>query len=438
MIERIPPQAIDAEQVVLGAALQNESACHTALNLLTPGHFYHRRHRKIFSAIVDLEKSGSPIDIVTVLTELQSRKQDADIGGRKYLMDLTDSVVTFVNTGDYCNTISDCACKNSTIEKLTEIIAQCYDPETKSLPILTDIETAVKDIRAMRLDKIPIRTGKDMAETLNYSIDHAKLTHITGYRTGYTMLDNLILGLQQGYFIILAARPSMGKTALALNITKHLAFSEKIPTLFISLETSELAIGRRFATIMGGVSSYRLRRGNLEDHELIAVAEITGTMSSSPFYLAERKVSELNQIVNLIERAVDQYGVKVVFIDYLQIIQHRSRSRNEEVMEISGKLQSLSHGLDIPIIALSQLSREADGQLPQLKHLRDSGAVEQDAAQVIFLHRDRDAKGQLKEDGLLMVAKAKDEKTGNIGFQFDGERMQFIMIDNNREEAHND
>jgi len=427
--ERIPPQDIDAEQSILGSILQNAEALKKASQILQPEHFYVPRHRKIFAAVVDLYRRGEPVDLVTVPGELIVRRQLDDVGHRKYILDLTDSVVSFANIEDHCNIVAEMAAKRAIIDFANQLIDDSYDPESASRPLLVDMRQAITAIEDMRLQKLAVRTGQDMAETLSGMLDQVRINHMVGLRTGYGQLDNLLLGLQPSYFIVLAARPKMGKTALSLNIATKIAIRDLTPTLFISLEMGERSLVQRFATVMGGVSSYRLRQGNLRDYELTEVARASGDLAASKLYLADMKIGKLGQILELIERSVDRLGVKAVFLDYLGLIRHYSRSRENEVAEISQRLKGVTVEYDIPLIALAQLNRQAEGVIPQLGHLKDSGAIEADADQVIFIHRPKDKEGKLERRGKIIIAKARNERQGVVDFDFDGAKMRFSMID---------
>lgn len=430
----IPPQAIEAEQSILGAALQNDEALKTALSMLTPKHFYLPKHQKIFSAILVIHQRGDKVDLLTVPARLVETREIVEVGGRRYLMDLTDTVVNFDNVDNHCRIITEAASKNAIIDFCSETINNCYDPSCLAKPTLEEMESAIKRIRNLRIENLPIRTGKDMAETLMEGMDTAKTTHLLGLRTGFEYLDRLLLGLQPGYLITVAGRPSMGKTAMAMNFANNICIKQKTPGLFISLEMGELSLVQRFASLIGGVSSYRFRRGELHDDEIVRVGEIAGMLSESPLTLADMAIASLGQISRLVDHCVEELGTRIVFLDYLQLVRLRGRSRNEEVGDITAELKRLARMYDITIVVLSQLSRAAEDVIPNLSHLRESGNIEQDSDQVIFLFRKRDPAGELERSGKIIIGKARNERTGIIDFQFEGRYMRFITTETKYEE----
>jgi replicative DNA helicase len=434
--ERIPPQAIEAEQSVLGSILQNAEALNIGIEMLKEEYFYLPRHRKIFAAIRKLYENSSAIDLLTVPEELTNRGQLDDVGGRKYILDLSDSVVNFANIEDHARLVIEAAVKNQLINESSEIISRCYDLGNNADDLLDYAERKIFAIKeeSLKGDFVPLRTI--LPQTFEQIEEYAKREgHVTGMPTGYPDLDSLTAGFQKSDLIIIAGRPSMGKTAFALNIAENAAVNRGVPVIIFSLEMAKEQLAQRLLCSRARISAHQMRTGRIADHQWTNLSIAVGPLSEAPIFLDDSATLTVMEIRAKARRMKLKYDIGLILIDYLQLMkgQKNPESRQQEITYISQSLKALARELKVPVVALSQLSRQVEmrgrDSRPQLSDLRESGALEQDADVVIFIHRQRDDDGSLGGAAEIIIGKQRNGPTGTINLHFVKDYARFEMAD---------
>jgi replicative DNA helicase len=434
--QRIPPQAIDAEQSVLGAIMQNTEALHVAIEMLKADYFYIPKHRKIFGAIQNLYEMSSAVDLVTVADELSKQGCLEEIGGRRYLADLTDSVVTFSNVEDYARLVIEAAVKNQLINESSEIINRSYDPSNTADDLLDFAERKIFSIKedSLKGDFMPLKTILPI--TFEQIEEYAKREgHVTGIPTGFPELDQLTAGLQKSDLIIIAGRPSMGKTSFALNIAEYVAVNRNIPVIIFSLEMAKEQLAQRLLCSRARISAHQMRTGRIADHQWTNLSIAVGPLSEAPIFLDDSASLTVMEIRAKARRMKLKYDIGLIVIDYLQLVrgQKHPESRQQEITYISQSLKALARELKVPVVALSQLSRQVEMRgreaKPQLSDLRESGAIEQDADVVIFIHRGREDDGSLSSAVDVIIGKQRNGPTGIINLAFVKDYARFELLD---------
>ena len=394
MANRVLPHDNEAEMSVLGVAFLSKAALETISDEVTEDLFYNDKNRIIFKAIINLYKDNNPIDATTVKAELDKRKEFNEIGGLNYLMEVIDSVATTANLSYYIKILKDHAIRRNLINTATDIITNTYNEENIN-EILDDAERNILNVVKVRetSEFVPIHEILKRARERLEELAKNK-SDITGIRTGFYDLDRVTAGLHGGELIILAARPGMGKTAFALNIATNAAFSTNKAIAIFNLEMSaEMLVNRMLASI-GGIDSYKLNTGKLEHNDWKRYNEAISKLSNTNIYIEDNASITAPEIKAKCRRlASTKEGLGLVVIDYLQLVttgSKRVESRQVEVSEISRSLKTMALELDVPVIALAQLSRSVDkreNKEPALVDLRESGSLEQDADLVLFLNR---------------------------------------------------
>jgi replicative DNA helicase len=443
--ERIPPQSIEAEQSVLGAILQNNEALHVAMEMLKEEYFYLPKHRRIFATIRKLYESSNAIDLITVSADLSNMGLLDEIGGRRYLMDLTDSVVTFSNVEDHSRLVIEAAVKNQLINNCSEIINRSYDTSIEADNLLDYAESKIFTIKEESL-KGEIYHLKPILETALHQIEEYsnRAGFITGVPSGYMNLDEMTSGFQPSELIIIAARPSMGKTAFALNIADYVAVEKATPVCIFSLEMSKEQLAQRLLCSRARISSHHMKTGRLADHQWTNLSIAAGPLSEAPIYLDDSASLSVLEIRAKARRMKHRYDIGLLIIDYMQLVkgQKNAESRQQEISYISQSLKSLARELKIPVIALSQLSRQVEmrgpSARPKLSDLRESGAIEQDADMVIFIHRPPTKANEEEEytpDNLpgsvaeIIIGKQRNGPTGMVSLVFVKDFAKFELMD---------
>jgi replicative DNA helicase len=433
---RIPPQAIDAEQSVLGSIMQNTEALHVAIELLNADYFYIPKHRKIFEAIQNLYEKSSAVDLVTVSDELSKQGHLEEIGGRSYLVDLTSSVVIFSNIEDHARLVIEAAVKNQLINDSSEIINRAYDPSNTADDLLDYAERKIFSIKeeSLKGDFMPLKTILPI--TFEQIEEYAKREgHVTGLPTGFPELDQLTAGLQKSDLIIIAGRPSMGKTAFALNIAEFVAVNKSIPVIIFSLEMAKEQLAQRLLCSRARISAHQMRTGRIADHQWTNLSIAVGPLSEAPIFLDDSASLTVMEIRAKARRMKLKYDIGLIVIDYLQLVsgQRNPESRQQEITYISQSLKALARELKVPVVALSQLSRQVEMRgreaKPQLSDLRESGAIEQDADVVIFIHRGREEDGSLGSTVEIIIGKQRNGPTGIINLAFVKDYARFELLD---------
>jgi replicative DNA helicase len=394
-LDKIPPQNVDAEQSTLGACLIERDALSKVVEILPDSQdFYKTAHQTIYEAIISLSERGEPVDLITLTNELRNQNHLEGVGGAAYLTHLIDSVPTAANAEYYANIIKEKAILRNLIMAGTNIATMGYKEEEPAENIVDRAEQEIFAIAERRMisDFVPLK--KVVTSTFEKIEElYARKAHVTGLPTGYRELDNYTAGLQRANLIIVAARPGMGKTAICMNIAQHIATREKLPVAIFSLEMSRDELAQRLLCSEAHIDAMRLRTGFLEEGDWPRLTRAMNVLCEAPIYIDDSAGLSVMEMRSKARRLKSKQGIELIIIDYIQLIRGSSRTenRNQEISEISRGLKGLSKELNVPVMVISQLSREVEkrqDKRPMLSDLRESGAIEQEADIVIFIYRD--------------------------------------------------
>ena len=430
-MERVPPQNIDAEKSVLGSILLDRDALIEVSGWLLPTHFYDERHIAIYQTILELFESGLPIDLVTVSDRLKKKKMLSKIGGRAYLTELASFVPTAAHAVEYGNIVKETATRRGLISSSSEITKLAFD-ESLALPEVVDrSETLLFNIAQEGIQSNFVHI-KELLKDAYERASHAKESDdYSGISTGFKELDILLGGFQKSDLIVLAARPSVGKTALALDMMRHAALIEKKNVAFFSLEMSNMQIMDRLLGMQSGIPFWEIRTNKLNEEKVVKLANTMGELADANIFIDDSPGQNINQIRTKARRLMLEQGVDIIFVDYLQLMHGNTKeSRALEVGEVSQGLKNLAKELNVPVVALSQLSRAIElrqNRRPQLSDLRESGSIEQDADVVIFLDREETWNPDTEKKGSaeVFVAKHRNGPTGIVELAFIKEIASF-------------
>lgn len=421
ILEKVPPYSLEAESSVLGAMLMEREAIHTVIEILAEDSFYKEAHRNIYHAILSLFDRNEPVDLVTITEELRKNIDLSSIGGAVYLTTLLNSVPTAANVAYYARMVREYAILRSLIRIATEIVTMSYQASEDVSVILDKAEQMIFNIAQRRIQRGFVAIGEMLHDSFE-AIEklYAHKTHITGVPSGFTDLDILTSGFQPSELIIIAGRPSMGKSSLALNIAQHIGIRTRIPVGIFSLEMSKDQLVQRILCAEARVDSHKLRTGFLSESDWPKLTTAAGLLAEAPIFIDDIPSISILEIRAKSRRLKSQYDIGILIIDYLQLIQgssHQIESRQQEISEISRALKALAKELNIPIIALSQLSRAVETRSerkPELSDLRESGAIEQDADLVGFVYREEYYKPTEDNEGVAEFI-IKKQRNGPIG-----------------------
>lgn len=447
--EKIPPQNIEAEKSLLGAILIDKDAMIKIADEIDANDFYKNIHRYIYETMVELYSKNEPIDLLTLSARLEEKNQLEQIGGRSYLASLSTAVPTSSHIKHYADIVK----KKSTLRKLlsasSKITALSYKEEDEIEKLLDDAQQELYGVTQTHLKK----SFTDIRTVLNDAFErldelHKEKGKLRGISTGFTKLDNLLAGLQKSDLIILAARPSVGKTSLALDIARCAAVKHKVPVGLFSLEMSKEQLVDRLLCSEAGVDLWKMRTGNLSDRpdsdDFPRIGRAMGILSEAPIYIDDTPGNNVMQIRTKARRLQAEHGLGLLIIDYLQLMEsHKSggsENRVQEVSEISRNLKGIARELNIPVLALSQLSRAVEQSkpaIPKLSHLRESGSIEQDADVVMFIYRKSADRNYREEDippderniGEIHIAKHRNGPTGMVKLFFDETQASYRNLD---------
>ncbi len=434
---RIPPQNLEAEESVLGGILLSNEKLNEIIELLTPEDFYREKHRRAFAAMLTLSDRNEPIDLITLASELKSRQELDVVGGETFLAYLAGRVPTAANIKYYAQIVQDKSMLRRVIHTGTEIVGWSYESDAAVNVLLDRSEARFLEIGERRLKKTLLPIKEVVKHTFKH-IERLMENHqdITGVPTGFADVDRLLSGLQPSDLIILAARPSMGKTSFALNIAQNAAIRYKIPVAIFSLEMGKEQLAMRMLSSEAEIDSTQLRGGFLSDEEIQRLMNAAGALTDAPVAIDDTPSLTPLELKAKARRFANQHKnsgpLGLIVVDYLQLMQAPSAQENraQEVSEISRSLKALAKELQWPVLALSQLNRESEkreDKKPLLSNLRDSGAIEQDADVVAFIHRreryddDPSAKGKAE----LIVAKNRNGPVDNITLSFRSRYTKF-------------
>ena len=427
-MDRMPPASIEAEQAVLGAMLLKPDAVTTAAEELSADDFYRETHRLIFEAMMQLKERTEPVDLVTLTEQLKKADKLAKIGGIPALSLIANSVPTAANVHYHARIVHEKAQLRSLINAATEIAGTAYESADEVEDIMDSAEKRILQVASGKRSKDFVPLQDILLDTLEQiDLRYNNKGSITGLPTGFTELDHLTAGLQKSDLILVAARPSMGKTAFTLNIAAHVVLRAKEPVAFFSLEMSKEQLVQRLLCSEGRIDSQRLRVGELEEKEWGDLIDTANRLSAAPLYIDDTPGITVMELRSKARRLKAEHGLSLIVIDYLQLMQGRASksgdNRQQEISEISRSLKALARELNVPVIALSQLSRSVESRQikrPMLSDLRESGSLEQDADIVMFLYREDyyDPETENKNITEVIIAKHRNGPVDTVDLTF--------------------
>jgi replicative DNA helicase len=437
--DKLPPHDEEAERAALGAMLFDAEAVEAASQYLRPGDFYTPANGKIFEAILRLQDLKVKPDILTVTGELRQAGKLDEAGGPDYVASLTSVIPTSANIEYYSKIIQDYSLRRALLRAASEISSGSFDESQEARLVLEEVQQKIFELSDSRhLFKFRVaKTVVQEALTIIEKLQKDKKA-FTGIASGFGDLDSLTTGFKPSEFIIIGARPSMGKTAIALNIASYTAVKRKIPTAFFSLEMSDVSLVMRLISSEANIDSNSLRTGYISTAQMDQLFRTMGDLYEAPLYFVDQPNMRLLDLRSQARRLVANQKIEIIFIDYITLItlENFRLQPHEQIAEISRSLKSLARELDIPIIALSQLTREAEKDRPSLANIRSSGAIEQDADVVMFLDRKRedDKKGTDQTghpnvlETKLILAKNRNGPTGTVHLQFLPKYAKFVSM----------
>lgn len=438
LVDRMPPQNIEAEQAVLGAIFLEPSSLTVASEILIPEDFYRAAHQKIFNVMLNLNDQGKAVDLITVTEELAAAKLIEDIGGVSYLSDLAGAVPTAANIEYYARIVGEKSLLRRLIRTATNIATDGYTREDEVDALLSEAEKSIMEV-ANRKNAGAFHNIKDVLVRTYDNIEtmHNRVGDITGLETGFVDLDRMTAGFQRNDLIIVGARPSVGKTAFALNIAQNVAKKTGENIAIFSLEMGAEQLVMRLLCAEGNIDAQRLRTGSLTDEDWGKLTMAMGSLSNTGIYIDDTPGVRISDIRSKCRRLKQEHGIGMILIDYLQLILGSGRSgenRQQEVSEISRSLKQLARELQIPVIALSQLSRgveQRQDKRPMMSDIRESGSIEQDADIVAFLYRDDyyDKESENKNIIEIIIAKQRNGPVGTVSLAFVKEYNKFVNIE---------
>lgn len=432
-LEKLPPQNIDAEMAVLCSMLIEEEAISHAIEILDEDCFYKEAHKIIFNAVVSLYDRSRVADIVTLIDELKKKDVLEYVGGINYLTSLTACVPTAANIRHYAKIVKEKSLLRNLIASATTIASEAYEAQEDADVLLDKAERMIFEITSKKIEGGFISLKdiiKDSIETIDSL--YQRKTNITGIPTGFHDFDRLTAGLQKSDLIVVAGRPSMGKSAFACSIMEHAGVMGKLPVAIFSLEMSKEQLVRRMLCSHARVDANKVRTGFLSQSDWPRLTNAAGKLSEAPIYIDDSATLSILELRGKARRLKSQHDIQLIIVDYLQMLQSPSRSENrqQEIADISRSLKSLAKELNVPLVAISQLSRgpeKREDRRPQLADLRESGAIEQDADVVALLFREELYTPTEENRGLveLMIAKQRNGPTGTINLTFIKEYTRF-------------
>ncbi|GAM10339.1 replicative DNA helicase [Geobacter sp. OR-1] len=442
-MRRIPPQHIEAEMSVLGGILLDNEAINTVIEMVQVDDLYVESHRKILAAMLELREKSLPCDLISLTTTLKKRNSLEAVGGAAYLAMLVDYVPTSANIAYYCRLVKEKAIARRLMHATTDIATKIYDDKIEINDLLDQAQQAVFEISSEHVTQTTVPLKEVMMAAFN-QIQHLyeRKERITGIPSGFYDLDELTAGFQKGNLIIIAGRPAMGKTALALNIAQHAAIhaTKQVPVVIFSMEMSKEELAVRMLCSESRVNANRLRTGHLIDVDFPRLTKGASQLSDGSIFIDDTAGITVLELRAKARRLKASHGLGLVVIDYLQLMRGSSRSENrqQEIAEISRSLKALAKELNVPVIALSQLSRlstqrSAKERRPVLSDLRESGAIEQDADVVMFVHREEyydKEDPELKGKAEIIVGKQRNGPIDTVNVAFIGEFTKFENLSN--------
>jgi replicative DNA helicase len=435
-LENLPPQDMEAESSCLASILLSKEALLKVIEILQPEDFYLEGNRYIFEAILELERKNLPIDLITLKQRLIDLNRFEHVGGDQAIVELYQTTSTSANAEYYAKRIKELSLRRRLIDVSTVAAHKCYDMSRDTEELMDEVEKDIFTVTERRITSDFISIADVLQGTMH---DIGKMYEskkaVTGIATGFNRLDETLTGLHESELIILASRPSMGKTSLALNIANHVALKEKKPVLFFSLEMPATQLGMRLLCIEAEIDSQRVRTGHIKSEELNKLFQASGKLGRSPLYIDDSPAINILQLRAKARRMVQREKIGLIIVDYLQLITSISRlERHQQIAEISMSLKQIARELNVPVLALSQLSRAVESrtdQRPQLSDLRESGAIEQDADVVIFIYREERVKKETDKKGIaeIIISKQRNGPIGSFELFFWEQHTKFGNLD---------
>lgn len=442
---RLPPQAVDLEEAVLGAMLIDKKGVDEVVDVLSPEAFYKEAHGHIFEAIHFLFNDGQPIDLLTVSAQLKKEKKLESVGGDFYLAQLSNKVSSSAHIEFHARIILQKFIERSLIKVSNEIIHDAYDETVDVFDLLDRAESKLYDVAQGNIKNDTVSAESLVLQAKKKIEEISNREGLSGIPSGYEELDKLTSGWQKSDLIILAARPGMGKTALALSMARNIAVDQQMPVAFFSLEMASVQLITRLISSETGLNSDKLRTGNLDAHEWEQLNVKVKALEQAPLYIDDTSALSIFDLRAKARRLASKHGIQMIFIDYLQLMTAnvgKSGNREQEISTISRNLKALAKELDIPVIALAQLSRAVEtrggSKRPLLSDLRESGAIEQDADIVSFIYRpeyygidewDDEERSPTQSQAEYIIAKHRNGSTDSIKLKFIGELGRFENLD---------
>lgn len=433
---RVPPRSDEAERSVLGAILIDRDALPRVVDFLRPEHFYQDSHQRIYRAVLDLYEKGAPIDLVTLSEKLKEHKDLVKVGGSAYISGLTSAVPTAANVEHYGRITHDLAIKRELIRIAGETAGEAFDESRTAQEVLDRSEQLLFSLSQKHMQRVFVPIRDALAESFDRLDElHKAGEGLRGVPSGFADLDDTLAGMQDSNLLVLAGRPGLGKTALALNIAQHAAVVQRLPVGVFSLEMSQEEVVDRLLVSQADIDAWRLKTGKLTAEDFEKLSNAMGVLAEAPLYIDDTPGLSVLEMRTKARRLMSEVGLKLLIVDYLQLAVGRNlENRVQEVTEISQGLKNLAKELRIPILTLSQLSRAVEhrgSKQPQLADLRESGAIEQDADVVMFLFREND---EDLENLKLWVAKHRNGPLRIIDLRFRGDRIRFFGMEKRRGE----
>ncbi|MDE2038061.1 MAG: replicative DNA helicase [Patescibacteria group bacterium] len=437
---KIPPQNLEAEQALLGSVMMNGEAMHDIADIVSEHSFYSSHHKSIWQTLFELHTKSTPIDMLSVSARLKEKGKLDEVGGMSYLTELVNAVPSSTNAAHYADIVEKKHIMRELIRASESIMSLGYDEESDLHDILEQAEKALYTV-TNKSGSGKFTALKDTLDEAWERLDHLHKTRdeLRGVPTGFVELDNKLSGFQKSDLIILAARPSMGKTSLALDIARKAAVNHKVPIAIFSLEMSSQQLVDRMLSAESQVDAWKIRTGhNLSvEQDFKAIGEAIGRLSEAPIYIDDSPGNNILKMRAVARRLKNEGKLGLIIVDYLQLMVPTNAGKYndnlvQQVTEISRSLKHLARELEVPVLALSQLSRavEQRGGKPRLSDLRDSGSIEQDADVVMFIHREADQdQGGKKEEAEILIEKHRNGPTGIAKLYFDSKKTTFLSMD---------
>lgn len=446
--KNLPPQNTEAEASLLGAILIDSDAIVKVADLVQPHDFYDERHARIYEAALQLYEKHSPIDVLTLSDQLRSTGMLDMVGGAGYLTELTNFVPTASHADKYAEIIAQKSMRRRLIKASQAITELGFDESQSLQELIESAETRLFEVSEQHI-KQDITSIENILSASFDRLDelHKDKVKLRGVPTGYRDLDNILAGLQPSDLFILAARPSMGKTAFVLNLAHNVAIKSDMPVLMFSLEMSKEQLVDRLLSAEAGVNAWNLRTGNLSDDDFERIGQAMGTLSEAKIYIDDTPGITVSDMRTKARREAHQHPLGLIIVDYLQLMSGGARfsgdgNRVQEISEISRGLKGIARELNVPLIALSQLSRSVENrtpQIPQLADLRESGSIEQDADVVAFIYREDYYNPETENKNItkILIKKHRNGPTGDVDLYFDREKQRFRSLDTKHDQPFN-